>query len=217
MNKNSTISIKAASGGATAPAGFLSSGVACGVRKVGELDLGLLFSEYPCDAAAVFTRNAFKGAPLGVTREAVEAGGLRAVVVNSGNANAATGRRGVEDAYAMQAAAGEALGVEAGRVAVASTGVIGEHREFTAMYPSFIEQAKIDQYKRAERTFDFANQVEEVHHDLFQEALKALDSGQEMKDEPFFVCPVCGYTVTGEAPENCPVCGAPAKSFMQVD
>ena len=98
-----------------------------------------------------------------------------------------------------------------------TAGVIGEHREFTAMYPSFIEQAKIDQYKRAERTFDFANQVEEVHHDLFQEALKALDSGQEMKDEPFFVCPVCGYTVAGEAPENCPVCGAPAKSFMQVD
>jgi glutamate N-acetyltransferase/amino-acid N-acetyltransferase len=127
MNKDSTISITTRSGGATAPAGFCSSGVACGVRKAGEVDLGLLFSEYPCGAAAVFTRNAFKGAPLGVTREAVEAGGLRAVVVNSGNANAATGRRGVEDAYAMQATAGGALGVEAGRVAVASTGVIGEH------------------------------------------------------------------------------------------
>ena len=127
MNKDSTISIITPSGGATAPAGFCSSGVACGVRKAGEVDLGLLFSEYPCGAAAVFTRNAFKGAPLGVTREAVEAGGLRAVVVNSGNANAATGRRGVEDAYAMQATAGGALGVEAGRVAVASTGVIGEH------------------------------------------------------------------------------------------
>jgi glutamate N-acetyltransferase / amino-acid N-acetyltransferase len=62
-----------------------------------------------------------------VTRQAVEAGGLRAVVVNSGNANAATGARGLEDAYAMQGAAGEALRVEAGRVAVASTGVIGEH------------------------------------------------------------------------------------------
>ena len=91
------------------------------------LDLGLLVSGRPCAAAAVFSRNAFKGAPLGVTREAVAAGGLRAVVVNSGNANAATGARGVEDACAMQRAAGEALGVEAGRVAVASTGVIGEH------------------------------------------------------------------------------------------
>ena len=127
MNKNSTISITALAGGATAPAGFWAGGVSCGVRGSGVRDLGLLFSERPCGAAAVFTRNAFKGAPLGVTREAVEAGGLRAVVVNSGNANAATGARGVEDAYAMQGAAGEALGVEAGRVAVASTGVIGEH------------------------------------------------------------------------------------------
>ena len=127
MNKDSTIGIKTLPGGATAPAGFRSGGVACGVRGSGVLDLGLLVSGRPCDAAAVFTRNAFKGAPLGVTREAVEAGGLRAVVVNSGNANAATGARGVEDAYTMQRAAGEALGVEAGRVAVASTGVIGEH------------------------------------------------------------------------------------------
>lgn len=98
-----------------------------------------------------------------------------------------------------------------------TAGIIGEHHEFTAMYPSFIRQAMEDQYKRAERTFDFANQVEEVHHELFQEAVKALDAGQEMKDEPFFVCPVCGYTVAGEPPEKCPVCGAPAKSFMQVD
>ena len=127
MNKDSTISITTPAGGATAPAGFRSGGVACGVRGSGVLDLGLLVSERLCDAAAVFTRNAFKGAPLGVTREAVEAGGLRAVVVNSGNANAATGARGVEDACAMQGAAGGALGVEAGRVAVASTGVIGEH------------------------------------------------------------------------------------------
>ncbi|MEJ7843070.1 MAG: bifunctional glutamate N-acetyltransferase/amino-acid acetyltransferase ArgJ [Rubrobacter sp.] len=127
MNKDSTIRITTLSGGATAPAGFLAGGVACGVRGSGTMDLGLLFSEYPCDAAAVFTRNAFKGAPLALTREAVAGGGLRAVVVNSGNANAATGARGVEDAYAMQGAAAETLGVEAGRVAVASTGVIGEH------------------------------------------------------------------------------------------
>ncbi len=105
----------------------MAGGVACGVRGSGTPDLGLLFSGRPCAAAAVFTRNEFKGAPLGVTREAVAGGGLRAVVVNSGNANAATGRRGVEDAYAMQGAAAQALGVEAGRVAVASTGVIGEH------------------------------------------------------------------------------------------
>jgi len=73
----------------------------------------------------VFTRNAVWGAPLVVTREAVESGGVRAVVANSGNANAATGERGIEDARAMQALGAEALGLEAGEVAVASTGVIG--------------------------------------------------------------------------------------------
>ena len=105
----------------------MGAGVACGVRDAGRRDLGLLFSELPCETAAVFTRNAVKGAPLVVTREAVETGGVRAVVANSGNANAATGGRGIEDARAMQALAAETLGIEASEVAVASTGVIGVH------------------------------------------------------------------------------------------
>ena len=99
----------------------------CGIGGSGRWDLGLLLSERDCAAAAVFTRNVIKGAPLAVTREAVEGGSVRAVVVNSGNANAATGRKGLEDAYAMQALAAGVLGVEARGVAVASTGVIGEH------------------------------------------------------------------------------------------
>jgi glutamate N-acetyltransferase / amino-acid N-acetyltransferase len=127
MNKDSTIGIKSLSFGAEAASGFVGAGVACGIREAGRRDLGLLFSELPCETAAVFTRNAVKGAPLVVTREAVETGGVRAVVVNSGNANAATGGRGIEDARAMQALSAEALGIEAGEVAVASTGVIGEH------------------------------------------------------------------------------------------
>jgi glutamate N-acetyltransferase / amino-acid N-acetyltransferase len=125
MNKNSTIGIKSRSGGVAAAAGFVATGVACGVRSTGVRDLGLLFSEVPCETAAVFTRNAVKGAPLVVTREAVERGGVRAVVANSGIANAATGQRGIEDARAMQELAAEALGIGAGEVAVASTGVIG--------------------------------------------------------------------------------------------
>ncbi len=98
-----------------------------------------------------------------------------------------------------------------------NAGVIGEHREFTRMYPPFIEQARIDQYQRAERTFDFANQVEEIHYDLFQAALKALDAGEPVADEPYFVCQVCGNTVPGEAPETCPICGAPASRFKRVE
>lgn len=103
----------------------MAAGVACGVRGSGGRDLGLLYSEFPCETAGVFTRNAVKGAPLVVTRGAVETGGVRAVVANSGIANAATGQGGIEDARAMQAIAAEALGIEAGEVAAASTGVIG--------------------------------------------------------------------------------------------
>src|SRR4028118_1112626 len=109
MNKDSTISITTLPGGATAPVGFRAGGV----RGSGGLDVGLLVSERPCDAAAVFTRNAFKGAPLGVTREAVEAGGLRAVVVNSRNAHPRTGARGVGGVRAEPGGGG---GGRAGRV-----------------------------------------------------------------------------------------------------
>ena len=94
---------------------------------MGRRDIGLLFSERGCASAAVFTRNVVQGAPLVVTRKVIEGGDVRAVVANSGNANAATGQRGLEDAREMQALAAEALGMEAVEVAVASTGVIGEH------------------------------------------------------------------------------------------
>jgi glutamate N-acetyltransferase/amino-acid N-acetyltransferase len=127
VNKDSTIGIKSLSIGVTATSGFMAVGVACGVRDAGRRDLGLLFSELPCETAAVFTRNAVWGAPLVVTREAIENGGVRAVVANSGNANAATGERGIEDARAIQALAAETLGIKPGEVAVASTGVIGVH------------------------------------------------------------------------------------------
>ncbi|MGF1471091.1 MAG: bifunctional glutamate N-acetyltransferase/amino-acid acetyltransferase ArgJ [Rubrobacteraceae bacterium] len=126
MNKDSTIGIKTLVGGAAAPAGFTAGGVVCGVRNSGRRDLGLLYAEYPCSVAGVYTRNAFKGAPLTVTKEAVEAGGVRALIVNSGNANAATGQRGIQDAHRMQELAAESLGLRSQQVAVASTGVIGQ-------------------------------------------------------------------------------------------
>jgi glutamate N-acetyltransferase/amino-acid N-acetyltransferase len=130
MNKDSTFRIEppleAVTGGVTAPLGFFAGGVECGVRGSAGLDLGLLYSEYPCASAGVYTKNAFVGAPLEITRRAVEAGSVRAVIVNSGNANAATGQRGVEDAEAMQESAARSLGLSAWEVAVASTGVIGE-------------------------------------------------------------------------------------------
>ena len=93
----------------------------------------------------------------------------------------------------------------------------GESYEFMKMYPDFIEQAQADNNKRAEISFTHANAVEKIHHDLYQKALNALEAGQELKDEPYFICDVCGYTVAGKAPEKCPVCGAPLTKFKPVE
>ena len=93
----------------------------------------------------------------------------------------------------------------------------GEHFEFTEMYPGFIDQAKSENNKKAELSFLRANDVERIHHNLYEEALKALEAGQELKDKPYFVCQVCGNTVTGEAPEKCPICGRPRTMFKRVD
>ena len=126
VNKNPEIGIKRS--GATAPVGFSAAGVACGVRYVGRRDLGLLFSDEAGGTAVVaLTKNLLRAAPLLVTGEAVESGVVRAVVVNSGVANAATGERGLKSARGMQALVAAELGLEPGEVAVASTGVIGEH------------------------------------------------------------------------------------------
>jgi glutamate N-acetyltransferase / amino-acid N-acetyltransferase len=106
--------------------GFRAAGVACGLKGGGETDLGLL----ACDADAVssatlLTRNAAAAAPVRVCREQCRLDSIRAAVVNSGNANAATGDQGYSDALAMRDAAAAALGVDGPEVAVAETGVIG--------------------------------------------------------------------------------------------
>lgn len=93
----------------------------------------------------------------------------------------------------------------------------GEHHEFTSMYPQFIKQAEADKADSAKRIFNFANQVEEIHHGFFQNALNSIKAGSKMSAEPYFVCQVCGNTVLGEAPERCPICGVPRSSFKRVD
>jgi glutamate N-acetyltransferase/amino-acid N-acetyltransferase len=108
------------------PAGFRASGVACGLKPSGARDLGLLISDEPDTvSAARFTRSGVLAAPVLLTQERCQLAGIRAVVANAGNANAATGRRGLEDAARMQGAAAMAAAVLEDRVAVASTGVIG--------------------------------------------------------------------------------------------
>jgi glutamate N-acetyltransferase / amino-acid N-acetyltransferase len=106
------------------PASFRASGVAAGLKPEG-LDVGVLVSDEPVTvSAARFTSNARVGAPVIASREA-RLDGLRAVVANSGSSNVGDGQRGLDTARATQTAAGEALGIDADRVGVASTGVIG--------------------------------------------------------------------------------------------
>ncbi len=109
------------------PAGFRAAGVACGIKESGALDLGIVVSDVPgTTSAARFTRSGTLAAPVLLTMERCRLDGIRAVLVNSGNANAATGRRGLDDAAKMQGAAAVVSGVGTeSAVAVASTGVIG--------------------------------------------------------------------------------------------
>lgn len=93
----------------------------------------------------------------------------------------------------------------------------GEHYEFTKMYPEFLKDAKEEDHKQAIRTFDYANQVEKVHHNLYNKALKVAEKGEDLEEQDMFICPVCGYTVEGEAPDECPVCGAKKKAFKKIE
>jgi rubrerythrin len=95
--------------------------------------------------------------------------------------------------------------------------ISGENHEFTQMYPGFIRQAEIEGNDKARHSFDLANKVEKIHYGLFQVALSMLEKAQAINEKPIFVCQVCGNTVEGEAPERCPICGAPQRMFKQID
>nr|WP_225951122.1 bifunctional glutamate N-acetyltransferase/amino-acid acetyltransferase ArgJ [Mycobacterium sp. OAS707] len=118
--------------GVTAPAGFRATGIAAGIKASGALDLALVFNEGPDYAAAgVFTRNKVKAAPVLWSQQVLTTGRLRAVILNSGGANACTGPQGFQDAHATAEAVAAALsdwGTETGaiEVAVCSTGLIGD-------------------------------------------------------------------------------------------
>jgi len=95
--------------------------------------------------------------------------------------------------------------------------VEGEHHEFTEMYPEFIEDAKAEDNKGAERTFNYANEVEKIHHKLYETALEAVENGKDLEKQDIYICPVCGYTHEGKPPEKCPVCGTVKKMFKKID
>ena len=94
--------------------------------------------------------------------------------------------------------------------------VEGEHYEFTKMYPEFLEDAKNEGNKDAERSFHLANEVEKVHHKLYEAALEVVENGKDLEKNDVYICPVCGYIHEGEPPEVCPVCGAAKKAFKKI-
>ncbi|WP_141556628.1 bifunctional glutamate N-acetyltransferase/amino-acid acetyltransferase ArgJ [Bacillus sp. AFS029637] len=116
---------KLENGSIVTPKGFSAIGTANGLKKE-KKDLGAIVCEVPAASAAVYTTNQIQAAPLQVTKESIAAEGkLQAILVNSGNANACTGMKGLQDAYEMRALGAEQFGLKENYVAVASTGVIG--------------------------------------------------------------------------------------------
>ncbi len=125
------------------PLGFLASGVNCGVRRY-RPDIGLIYSEKDCVAAGVFTLNELKAAPVLHCQTILPSDKVRAIVTNSGQANAATGALGTKNNDLMAAAIAEELGIRANQVLTASTGVIGQHlaiEKITASIPELVERA----------------------------------------------------------------------------
>jgi len=142
--------------------GFRFAGVATGVKKDGALDLGIIASDSLVPTAAVFTQNKAAAAPVKLSRTILKksAGRARAVVVNSGNANACTGKQGTLDAKQMAKLGAKAIGAEPGEVLVASTGVIGLALDMGRIeegLPSAAETLRsgnIDQFAKAILTTD---------------------------------------------------------------
>ena len=114
-------------GGVTGPTGFRAAGIHSGVKKM-KKDLALVYSERPAAAAGVFTTSKVQAAPVIVDKLQLKQSPVsRAIVINSGNANACTGERGLNDAWTMVKTTAAALGISEQEVLVSSTGVIGQY------------------------------------------------------------------------------------------
>jgi glutamate N-acetyltransferase/amino-acid N-acetyltransferase len=136
--------------------GFRAAGVACGLKAGGATDVGVMAADGEVRSALALTPNAAAAAPVRVCRDECEADGIRAVAVNSGNANAATGEQGYLDALAMRDAAAEAIGVEPRTVAVAETGTIGVPLDIESVTAGVVDAVESLSAEGAE---DFARSI----------------------------------------------------------
>jgi glutamate N-acetyltransferase / amino-acid N-acetyltransferase len=205
---------------ATLAPGFRAAGVACGIKE-GSADLALV----ACDLAAVssavlLTRNASAAAPVRVCRERLDRGSVRAAVVNSGNANAATGERGYRDALAMRDATAVRMGIDPERVAVAETGVIGVplpidavRRGIDAASETLRSDGGLD-FSRAIMTTDRAPKACTVRCDGVTLSAQAKGAGMI---EPRFATMLCFVQTDAEIPDPEPALReAVADSFERI-
>jgi rubrerythrin len=93
--------------------------------------------------------------------------------------------------------------------------ISGEAYEIAEMYPAFIDIAKNEGINDAVRTLEWAYETEKAHKEYFEEALNAIKDGNDLAEEPIAVCNGCGYTMVGEIPDRCPICGAPRNNFTE--
>jgi len=91
----------------------------------------------------------------------------------------------------------------------------GETFEVEEMYPAYLSVAQLQEEKGAERAFHYALEAEKIHAAMYQKAREAALAGKDVQIGRIHICPVCGYTVEGEAPERCPICQAPRAKFKQ--
>lgn len=149
--------MKIIDGGITSPRGFKAAGFFAGIRKKKD-DMAIIYSEVPATCAAVFTKNTVKAAPLLLDMEILKRTELiQALVVNSGNANACTGKKGMEDAKAMVETVEDVLNLEKDKVLVASTGVIGVNLPIEKITNSIKEN-----YKKLGSTLEHSEKVAEA-------------------------------------------------------
>lgn len=155
--------MKIVDAGITSPKGFKGAGFFAGIRKQKD-DMAIIYSENPANCAAVFTKSTVKAAPILVAKEVLGRTNLiQAIVINSGNANACTGDRGIEDAKAMAKAVEQALGLETDRVLASSTGLIGANLPIEKM-----KKAIEENYKKLGNT--------QAHSDSIAEAILTTDT-----------------------------------------
>lgn len=206
--------------------GFLAAGMAAGIKKNGEKDLGLIYSEVPAVIAGVFTRNQVKAAPVVLDKERLQKGNSRAIIINSGNANCCTGPQGMADAIAMARRTAEVLALPEESVLIASTGVIGEMlplERIESSLPALAEAIRPDGFVDAAEaimttdTFPKLHAVQpEMNGASFSMVGLAKGSGMIRPDMATMLCFVCSdVSISQPLLQDC-LAKAVARSFNRI-